>query len=195
MAQPQEQLDKYWEEVMDLTERLAAAAVRLFREKGCQNLEAMLPGTGMCGMDLVEKTIADLITRGHWVPASGGKDPFPLAYRAMYRDFLDLTDLKEFQTTKISESLDRDYVGKVAVTLPAIDLESPELWVNSLSRHLKNDQPAITFFRIWLVEGYETIADQAKQMGVQQQDIINIRRRVAEKVLLWEKLLRHKDRK
>src|SRR5437868_10745533 len=137
MAQPQEQIDKYWEEVMDLTERLAAAAVRLFREKGCRNLEAMLPGTGMSGMDLVEKTIADLITHGHWVPASGGKDPFPLAYRAMYRDFLDLTNLKEFQTTTISESLDSD-VGQVAVKLPAIDQESAELWVNSLSRHLKN---------------------------------------------------------
>jgi len=194
MAQPQEQIDKYWEEVMDLTERLAAAAVRLFRERGCRNLEAILPGTGMCGMDLVEKTIADLITHGHWVPASGAGDPFPLAYRAMYRDFLDLTNLKEFQTTKISESLDRDYVGEVAVQLPAIDQESPELWVNSLSRHLKNDQPAITFLRVWLVEGYETIADQAKQMGVEEQVIINIRRRLSEKVHLWEKLLRRKDR-
>jgi hypothetical protein len=193
MAQPQEQIDKYWEEVMDLTERLAAAAVRLFREKGCRNLEAILPGTGMSGMDLVEKTIEDLLTHGHWVPASGGKDPFPLAYRAMYRDFLDLTNLKEFQTTTISESLDSD-VGQVAVKLPAIDQESSELWVNSLSRHLKNDPLAIAYLRVWLVEGYETIADQAKQMGVEEQDVINIRRRLAEKVHLWQKLLRRKNR-
>ncbi len=195
MAQPQEQIDKYWEEVMDLTERLAGAAVRLVREKGCRDIEAILPGTGMSGMDLVEKTVSDLIATGQWVPGSNGKDPFPLAYKAFYRDFLDLTDLEEFKRTRISESLERDYVGEIAVKLPEIDPESAELWVNSISRYLKNDQPAIAYLRIWLVEGYETIADQANRLGISEQDVINIRRRLAPKVHLWERLLGRKDRR
>lgn len=194
MAQPQEQIDKYWEEVMELTDRLAAAGVRLFRDKGCRNIEAILPGTGRSCMDLVEKTVSDLITHGQWVPASDGKDPFPLAYKAFYRDFLDLTDLEEVKRTRISESPERDYVGEIAVKLPEIDPESGELWVNSLSRYLKNDQSAITYLRTWLIEGYETIADQANRMGIREQDVINIRRRLAEKVHLWERLLGHKDR-
>lgn len=195
MAQPREQLDKYWEEVMDLTERLAAAAVRLFREKGCRDLEAILPGTGMSGMDLVEQTVSDLIAQGQWVPGSNGKDPFPLAYKALFRDFLDLTDLEEVKRTRISDSIESDYVSEIAVKLPEIDPESGELWVNSLSRYLKNDQQAIRYLTIWLVEGYETIADQANRLGMTEQDVINIRRRLVPKVHLWERLLGRKDRR
>jgi DNA-directed RNA polymerase specialized sigma24 family protein len=194
MAEPQEQMDPYWEEVIDLTERLAASAWRLFREKGCQDLEAVLPGTGMSAMDLVSKTIDDLIERGQWIPGSGGKDPFPLAYRALHRDFLDLIELEEFKSTRITESVEDDYRDQIAVSLPEIDQESPALWINSLKRHLLNDQPAIIYLRVWLEEGYESVADIAKIMGISDQDVINIKRRLASKIHIWERLWGRKGR-
>jgi nitroreductase len=178
---------------MDLTERLSASAFRLFHEKGCQDLEAVLPGTGMSAMDLVAKTIDDLIERGHWIPGSGGKVPYPLAYTALKHDFLDLVE--EFKTTRITESVEDDYKNEIKLPAVVVDQESPTLWVNSLKPYLRNDPQAIQFLEVWLEEGIESHAVSARRMGVSVQDVINIKRRLTSKIRIWERLWRRKDRR
>src|ERR1041384_722660 len=186
MAEPREQLDPYWEEVMDLTERLSAVAVRLFREKGCNSIEDVLPGTGMSAIRLVVDTIDDLIEHGHWAPGTGQKDPFPMAYTALNRDFLDLK--LEFEGTSISENIDKDYKTQMRNQSYVLDQESPALWVHSLKRYLRNDSQAVRLFELLLEEGIEGNPRLAEAMGVTLQDVINIKRRIASKAIVWKRL-------
>ena len=194
MAEPREQVDQYWEEIMVLTERLAVAAGRLFREKGCLDLEAVLPGTGTCAMNLVEKTIADLITREQWVPGSGGEDPYPLAYTALKRDFLDLIGLEEYKTTTITESIESEYGDKAPSSNAGFDQADAALLVNSLRPFFKQDKQVIELLEVWLIKGFESRVDIAREMGITVQDVTNIKRRlISKKNIIWERLWQRKD--
>lgn len=186
MAEPGQQIDPFWEDVMNLSERLAASASRLFRDKGCSSLESILPGTGMSGADLVAKTIWDLIEHGHWIPGSG-VDIYPVAYKALERDFFDLIKSAEHRTTQITESLEgehRDRIKEEAIP----QATEGALLLNSLRPHLKNDPQALEFLEVLLVKGLETNADTAREMEVTVQDVINIKRRLRLKNILWIRL-------
>ena len=186
MAEPGQQVDPYWEDVMDLSERLTAAAWRLFRERGCSSLESVLPGTGMSAVDLVAKTIWDLIEHGHWTPGSG-QDIYPVAYKALEHDFLDLIKSAGHKSTQISESIEEEHGDRVREEPIPRETEGA-LLVNSLRPHLKNDPEALEFLDALLVKGFDTDADTARQMGVTVQRVINIKRRLRLKDRLWIRL-------
>jgi len=187
MAEAGEQIDRYWEDVMILTERLTAVAGRLFRGRGCSNVEAVLPGTGKCAVDLVEETIADLIERGYWIPGSEGEDPFPVAHRALKRDFLDLIKSAGYRTTQIAESIEAEYADKI-LTSNSFDQADAALLVNSLRPHLRNDKPAIDLLEVLVVKGIEDEADIAREMSTSERDVRNIKRRLRSKIRLWVRL-------
>lgn len=193
MPEPREQLDPYWDEIMGLTERLSAVALRLFREKGCNSIEDVLPGTGISAIQLVTNTIDDLIERGHWVPGTEQKDPFPMAYTALKRDFLDLKLV--FENTSISDNIDKDYKTQMRDRSHLIDQESPALWIHSLKRYLRNDPQAIRLLELQLEEGIEANPQLAEILGLTIQDVINIKRRIVSKALIWKRLWRGKKRR
>ena len=187
MAEAGEQIDQYWEEVMVLTERLTAVAGRLFKDRGCSDVEAILPGTGMCAIDLVEKTITDSIRLGHWVPGSGGNHPFPMAYKALKRDFLDVIKGGAYRTTEITESIEGEYADNIRASSTS-DKTEGALLVNSVQRHLKNDKQAIEFLQVLLVKGFETEADIGREMGISEQEVGNIKRRLRSKIRIWARM-------
>jgi hypothetical protein len=186
MAEPGQQIDRYWEDVMNLSERLTASAWRLFRDRGCSSVESMLPGTGMCALDLVAKTIWDLIDHGQWTPGSG-EDIYPVAYKALKRDFLDLIKSAEHRTTEISESIEDEHRDRLTAEAIPQGTEGA-LLVNSLRPYLKNDPEALEFLEVLLVKGFEAHPDIADEMGVTVQDVINIKRRLRLKNRLWIRL-------
>lgn len=190
MAEPGEKIDPYWEEIMILTERLTSVAGRFFKGRGCSDVEDILPGTGMDAIGLVAKTIGDLVASGYWRPGVG-EDPFPIAYTALKRDFLDLIKSSGYVTT---ETTDGQLTERIPARSSGFEQAEAALLVNSLRRPLKNDQQAIDFLAVWLVEGFESNDDIAGRMGISEQEVINIKRRLTSKIHLWERLWGRKDR-
>jgi DNA-directed RNA polymerase specialized sigma24 family protein len=152
----------------------------------------MLPGTGMSAGDLVADTIANLITSGRWRQSSPSGDLFPLAFRMMYNDFLDLIDREEYKRTLITNSIDGDHNPQDLENLPSSSagMETAEAvsLVNSLERLLGHDKRLKAYLEVWLIEGLESRADIAYALGISEQEVTNIRRRLTYKISLLERV-------
>lgn len=184
MSEPAEKLDPVWAEVNRLVTELRGVAIRLFEERGCFGEFTVLPGTGKCAADLVADTVGNLLIEGYWYPGTGGEDPFPIAYRMMYRDFLDLIKSKGYTET---QTIARDDVEQLRS--PRSDAEQKqaeaELTLASYRRPLENDPQALKLLELHL-GGVEKRADQARLMKIPEQEVTNIKKRLIYKIHRWE---------
>lgn len=186
------QSDPYPIDWLYLYDRLLICASRLFKDKGCTNVDSMLPGTGMSARDLAASTIANLITSGRWRQVSPGGDLFPLAFRMMRNDFLDLIKKEEYKRTVITDSIDGCHHRQDLENLPGSSdgLESAKaaVLVNSLERLLGHDKMLKAYLEAWLVKGLESRADIAFALGISEQEVTNVRRKLTYKIGLLERV-------
>ncbi len=173
-------------ELHALNEKLLVCAWRLFRGRGCSDVDSMLPGTGMSARDLAAGTFLNLLEKGMLRP---DEDMFPLAYRMMKRDFLDLIKSAGYKRTLIIDSINGDHSGQGIENIPSPSngLEPAEaaILVNSLQRLLGRDERLKAYLDVLLIKGLESRADQAEALGVSEQDVTTIRRRLAYKTNVW----------
>jgi hypothetical protein len=195
MGNAADQTDQIWAEIPPLQEMLLACASRLFKDKGCFGVDSMLPGTGMSAQDLAAKTILNIIEGGYWNPESSGVDMFPLAYRIMKRDFLDLIKRTEYKQTEITESIESNHDQHDVENLPSPDngfqAADAALLVNSLKRLLGHDEMAKAYLDVWLVQGLDSLEDKARALGVSEREVTDIRRRLVYKTNLWARVFRN----
>jgi hypothetical protein len=173
-------------EVDVLYKKLLAAAWRLFRGMGCSDVDSMLPGTGMSAKDLAAGTLLNLLEKGMMLP---DEDMFPLAYRIMKCDFLDLIKSPDYKQTQIIDSIDGEHGQQGIENIPSPNngMEPAEaaLLTNSLQRLLGSDEMLKAYLDVLLIKGLESRADQAEALGVSEQEVTNLRRRLAYKTNLW----------
>lgn len=178
-------------EVNSFYENLRARACRLFKEKGCSGADSMLPGTGMSAVDLASKTLLNLMEEGYWTPEND-EVPLALAYRMMERDFLDIIRRRDYKLTEITDSINGEHDQHDVENLPSPDpgfeVVEAELLVRSLKQSLGHDEQAKAYLDVWLIQGLESRLDVAHALGVSEQEVTNIRRRLLYKMDLWERL-------
>jgi len=177
--------------VISFYEELRACACKLFKEKGCSGADSVLPGTGRSAADLAGDTIVNLIEGGYWHPEDE-EVPIAFAYRMMERDFLDIIRRAEYKLTEITDSIDGKYDQSEVDNLPSPDTgfeaAEAELLVGSLKRLLGRDEQAKAYLDVWLIQGLESRPDVARALGVSEQEVTNIRRRLRDKTRLWERI-------
>ena len=183
MSEPGEKLDPVWAEVAPLVNQLRGVAIRLFASRGCIGEFTVLPGTGKCAADLVADTVGNLLIEGYWHPGTGGEDPFPVAYRMMYRDFLDLIKSREHTKAETSPT-DAEQLRSSRSDADQKQAEA-ELTLASYRRPLENDPQALKLLELHL-RGVEKRADQARAMKITEQEVTNIKKRLIYKIHRWE---------
>lgn len=190
MSEPAEKLDPVWEEFDRLSTQLLAVAVRLFESRRCLGAFTVLPGTSTCAADLAANTVANLIVEGYWHPGTGGQDPFPIGYRMMHRDFLDLIKSQEHIKAEIMDPADAEQLLGSSNSSSDQERTEAELTVASFRRPLANDPQALELLELVLT-GVEKRADQARKMKITEQEVTNIKRRLMYKIRRWEQSFWH----
>lgn len=192
MDDPVTQSDSCLIDWLSLYERLLACALRLFKDKGCTNVDAMLPGTGMSAKDLAASTISNLLTSRQWQQSSLGGDLFPFAFRMMHNDFLDLITREEYKRTVITDSIDGDHNRQYLENLPSssdgLEAANATVLVNSIERLLGHDKMLKAYLEVLLVKGLEGRADIAYALGISEKEVTNIKRRLTYKISLLERV-------
>ncbi len=184
MSEAGEKLDPLWAEFDRLVIELRGVALRLFAGRGCFGEFTVLPGTAKCAADLVADTVGNLLVEGYWHPGTGGENPFPIAYRMMYRDFLDLIKSRAHTETQTVAPADAEKLPSPQSSAEQKRAEA-ELTVASFRRPLANDPQALQLLDLQLT-GVEKRADQAREMKITEQEVTNIKRRLMYKIHRWE---------
>lgn len=94
-----------------LLTRLTARALKWFRDRGCLDQEAVLPGTATSAIELAYKAVLDFENGGKkkWHPETAEDDPFRLIAHNMWNDFKDLVKKSEYKRyVSLDESCDDD---------------------------------------------------------------------------------------
>lgn len=178
-----------------LYQRLLACAARWFKGRGCQNVDAALPGTAVSARDLASKAILNVLKGAERHPALLDEDPFPYALRAMQNDFFDLLKREEFKRAATIVSIDDCDNRRALENLAGSDngLEAAEAasLVNSLERFLGHDEMLKAYLEVRVVRGVENRADIAYLLGVSAREVTDIQRRLIYKAKLLERVFAH----
>jgi hypothetical protein len=173
---------------VSLNRRLLACAVRLFKGQGCYGPDSMLPNTGMCARDLAAKTIVELLKDDQWQSTSQNSDPFPFALIMMKRDFLDLVKRPEFKRTVIIESDDAGFgqqeTGSSCISNNGFEAVENAAFVESLKRILRPDSMMAGYLEAVVVKGLSKRTDIAYELGLTEQEVTNIKRKLIYKARL-----------
>jgi DNA-directed RNA polymerase specialized sigma24 family protein len=171
---------------LSLNRRLLACALRWFKERGCSGPDSMLPGTGMSAKDLAADTIMELVKRDQGHTTSSSEDPFPFALKMMKNDFYDLVKSAEFKRTLIVETTDVDSsqeeIDSYYVSNTGFEAAEAAALVESLLRILRPDPKMKAYLETWLIKGISRRTDIADEMGVTEQEVTNIKRRLLYKL-------------